>query len=147
MKIPEASDCARSARLGTARSLWREQLRPGGGELLRPHDEPFAVLQLLYLVEASAGHVIARRLPAQRADDRIDRMLLQPGRERLVLDAFGAVDRRLERLPGGEGARRLQLDRVVRQAGLGGALVVRLHEGGGDRVVGERRVLLERGER
>src|SRR5207248_5806384 len=132
--IAEASDCAKTARLGTARSLWREQLRPGGGELLRPHDEPFAVLQLLYLVEPRAGHVIARRLPAQGADDRVDRVLLEPGSEGLVIDAFGAVDRRLERLPRGEGARGLQLDRVVRQAGLGGALVVRLHEGGGDRV-------------
>src|SRR5689334_6137032 len=144
MKTPESSDCPRSVALGTTLS---DDLYARRGPLARVYHHPPALLQLLHLVEVTALDVVLRAVPAQRAEQALHFFLLQPGGDRLVVGALGRRQRRFEHLPGRIHDRRLQVDGGVRDAGFLGALAIGLDEPGDRRIVGEWRMLLERGQR
>src|SRR5206468_8272049 len=114
-----------------ARERWlrrsvRLQLRAARRDFLRPDDDPVAVLRLLDAHQVVAE--VADAVEAELALDGVDAVRLQPGRDRLVVEALGRDDAGLEDLPGGVRRRRLRLDRRVGEAGLGRALAVQLDE-------------------
>src|SRR5689334_14906531 len=137
--MPERTLCASSVALGSvnpgiagpsarrARSV-RLQLRAAGGHFLRPDDDPVAVLHLLDAHQVVAE--VAGAVEAELALDRVDTVGLQPGRDRLVVEALGRVDAGLEDLPRGIRRRRLRLDRRIGETGLGRALAIELDEFG-----------------
>src|SRR5438132_755993 len=72
---------------GPENSRHREQPRARCREFSGPHDHPLAVVDLLDLREVVA--VVVRSVETQLAEDSVDAILLQPLRERLVVQALG----------------------------------------------------------
>src|SRR5207237_3354166 len=123
-KMPERTLCDSSEALGSVNAdmpaaLEGEDLRAAGGHLLRPYDHPVPVLHLLDAHQVVAE--VAGAVEAQLALDGVDAIRLEPGRNRLVVEALGRGDAGLEDLPSGVRSGGLGLDRRVAQAGLGGA--------------------------
>src|SRR4051794_15181860 len=102
MKTPDRTDCPSSVRLGKcAAPSSLGYFRAGRSPLRWMHHEPAAFLQLLDLVEVGALDVVLRPVPAQRAEETLDLVLLQPGGECLVVEALRRRHGCLEDLPGG----------------------------------------------
>src|SRR5215207_681029 len=147
-KMPDRMLCASSDALGSVKpgmarrsASVGEQPGAAGRHLLRPDDDPLAVLHLLdaHQVVAEIAHAVETEL----ALDGVDAVGLEEGADLLVVEALAADDAGLEDLPGGPRGRRLRLDRGVGEAGLGRALPVEAGELGAARVRDERLLVLE----
>src|SRR5438128_9429170 len=122
-----------------------DDLRARRCDVARPDDDPAAILDLLHL--RLLAPVVVGAAELHLAGDGLDRVGLEPPRQRLVVEALRRVHRRLEKLPRRERARGLRLGQRVREAGLLRALLEELRQQIGVLVAGQRRVRLERGVR
>src|SRR5258708_8797650 len=119
-RTPEINAWPRSVALGIAAS-GSDQLDPRRGELGRPDHLPLLVLHLLD--ELGGVAVVEWPVEAQAAVDGGHTVLLEPGRDLLVLEAARAGQGGLEDLPFRDHAAGLGIDGAVGQVGLGGLLL------------------------
>src|SRR2546428_13416655 len=91
-----------------------DELRARRGEVPRPDDDPFSVLDLLDLPVLVP--VVVRPVEPELALNRVDLVRFEPRHERLVVETLRRVDRRLDQLPRPEGAGCLCLDEREGQA-------------------------------